>query len=193
MSTFIRSLIGTVFRVFLASLVFRVGVVTAADASAEAASDLLLQSDIGASPVQILAEHSSDTSLQIGSEFWASASDDTAAIWLDVPNRYIEPIGFYLEGVDQRQDGRWPGRTGASSGLNTIQRHPGQDAVKPVTVTGIKPPLNANLSLDRSTREGWAVNGNVVGTLPEPGTLLLMGLGLLGLGLARRRAAKKAA
>lgn len=193
MRTFIRSLIGTVFLIFLASLVFRVGVVTAADASAEAASGLLVQSDTGASPVQILAEHPSDTSLQIGSEFWASASDDAAAVWLDVPNRYIEPIGFYLEGVDQRQDGRWPGRTDASFELNTIQRHPSQDAVKSVTVTGVKPQLNANFSLDRSPREGWAINGNVVRTLPEPGTLLLMGLGLLGLGLARRRAAKKAA
>jgi len=38
--------------------------------------------------------------------------------------------------------------------------------------------------------DGWGVDNIKLGRLPEPGTLLLMGLGLLGLGAARRRAAK---
>lgn len=200
MYTFIRSLTGTVFLVFLTSLTAHVSVASTADSSTEGASGLPVQSDMGISHMQILAGYSSgytlgalDSSHRISGAFWADAGEETTAVWLEVPNAYVSSMGFYLQGVSERERSPWPGRTDSPFELNDIQTYRGQNAAKYVTVTGVKPQLNANFSLDRSTREGWAINGNMVGTLPEPGTLLLMGLGLLGLGLARRRTAKKPA
>lgn len=211
MCTCIKSLSRIVFRAFLiclASLVSLVGTAAAAvDASAEGVSGVSVQRDLSrqrdlSSRVQALTEHAPgerfsgaalgawENSARIDGPFWASADDDVEAAWLEVSTRYVDSAGVYLEGVDAGEDSPWPGRTDSPFELNDSHAHSEQDAVEYVTTTGVKSQLNANMGLNRSTREGWAINGNVVGTLPEPGTLLLMGLGLLGLGLARRRAAK---
>lgn len=207
MCTCIKSLSGIVFRAFLiclASLASLGGTATAAvDASAERVSGVSVQRDFS-SRVQALTEHAPgehfsgvalgawDNSARIAGPFWASAGDGVEAAWLGVSTRYVDSAGFYLEGVDAGEESPRPGRTDSPFELNDSHAHSGQNAVEYVTATGVKSQLYANMGLNRSTREGWAINGNVVGTLPEPGTLLLMGLGLLGLGLARRRAARSA-
>lgn len=41
--------------------------------------------------------------------------------------------------------------------------------------------------INSNGKDGWGIDDVTVGRVPEPSTLLLMGLGLLGLGVARRR------
>jgi hypothetical protein len=63
----------------------------------------------------------------------------------------------------------------------------------PPTLAGLSP--NAGGPLDQSIQTGSLLGtpgpiGSVVQVVPEPGTLGLFGLGLLGLGLSRRKAAR---
>lgn len=64
--------------------------------------------------------------------------------------------------------------------------------LKFVTITSETNILGGRMTFNNNgkTNDGWGIDNVTLGKVPEPGTLLLMGLGLLGLGAARRRAAK---
>lgn len=57
-----------------------------------------------------------------------------------------------------------------------------------VTVKSTANIVGGLLTFDNSAdNDGWGIDDVTVGNLPEPSTLLLMGIGLLGLGIVRRR------
>jgi hypothetical protein len=186
MSIVIRSLIGTAALAVASS--------GASGVSADGGIGSSLQSDFGKSFFQEninFKDGSGDVLTKGGVRF--GPGRDRGANWaaLDPDDSYFEVLGFYLEGMESGSEGYRPARAGSAFALNDVPRSPGISSVKYVNVTG-DTLLKENFNLDRGTSEGWGLNGKIVGTLPEPGTLLLMGLGLLGLGLARRRAARRA-
>ena len=61
-----------------------------------------------------------------------------------------------------------------------------------VTVATTGSIVGGSITFNNSAdNDGWGIDNITVGRLSEPGTLLLLGVGLLGLGAARRRAAAR--
>src|SRR5690554_1248875 len=97
MCIFIKSLLGTIFVMFVASMASLVGATTAAaNVDVDRASGFPVLSDAGANAVQVLAEDASNATLRPsgagayeGSGFWTIESEDAGEAWLEVPSRYV--------------------------------------------------------------------------------------------------------
>lgn len=129
-------------------------------------------------------------------DFWLDSNDATEVKWtLGAPlTGKFNAFGFYL--YDASDISADLTLTLADNSLVTLAieqvlyPEPNGNS-KYISVVANQNILDATLTFAASTNyDGWGIDNVTVGHLPEPGTLLLMGLGLLGLGAARRRAAK---
>jgi len=147
---------------------------------------------------EVLSDNHNVENVTKPNDFWLDSNDAVKVTW-DIYNGVAEDfnaIGFYL--ADASDQGATLTLTLADNTTFMTELATAElddenpSSLKFVSITSDMNIVNAKLTFDnnRDTNDGWGIDNVTLGKLPEPGTLLLMGLGLLGLGAARRRAAK---
>lgn len=167
---------------------------TPGQASGNALNDQLMieSSETGEYGREILASSTSD--------FWLDSNDAKSVDWTVSADASYNAIGFYL--ADINDVGAKIKLSFANGTTDTFQVTTGLSnaslfyttIISDIGITGATLTFdncvsNSNCS-DLDPDDGWGIDDITVGQhVPEPATIALMGLGLAGLGFARRRKA----
>lgn len=133
-------------------------------------------------------------------DLWLDSNDAKNVSWYfgaPLANSTFNAFGFYLSDaadVSAKLTLTFTDGNSASFGSGFVKGESNGN-LKYVVVNSTEAIAGGTFTLSNSTaNDGWGIDNVTIGTvaaiLPEPGSVMLMGLGLLGLGAARRRAAK---
>jgi hypothetical protein len=129
---------------------------------------------------------------EVASGNWLDSNDAKKVQWdISIGGSPFNAIGFYL--ADANDQGarlilRLTDGTEIDATYQLTTALPNGN-IKYITINSDVSISSASLIFDNgnTSLDGWGIDNVTVGQVPEPGTLLLLGLGLLGLGAARRR------
>lgn len=131
---------------------------------------------------------------------WLDSNDAREVSWYfgaPLDNTTFNTFGFYLsDAADVSATLTLTFTDGNSTSFgSSFVKGESNGNLKYVVVTSTEAIAGGTFTFNNSTsNDGWGIDNVTIGTiaavLPEPGTLMLLGLGLLGLGAARRRTAK---
>lgn len=129
---------------------------------------------------------------EVASGNWLDSNDAKKVQWnISIGGAPFNAIGFYLADANDQGARLILKLTDGSEVDATYQLTSAlpNGNIKYITLTSDVSISSASLIFDTgyTARDGWGIDNVTVGQVPEPGTLLLLGLGLLGLGAARRR------
>ena len=150
--------------------------------------DLMIESDT------TTGEHGRQSLSTYQNDFWLDSNDAEQVTW-DIftnPATAFDAIGFYLADAEDQgavltldlDNGTTQTIDIPTTGLNQNLLY--------ITLTFDPAVLSASIVFNNSNdHDGWGIDDVTIGKVqvPEPGSLALLGLGILGLGVARRKTA----
>lgn len=132
-------------------------------------------------------------------DFWLDSNDAKSVDWTIAADASYDALGFYLADInDQGARIKLSFANGTTSEYQVGSFAPSASLfyttiVSDVAITGATLTFANCVSTSNCSNldpnDGWGIDDITVGKVPEPATIALMGLGLAGLGFARRRKA----